>query len=350
MLHADFTGAADQSGLHWGRFMDDSNSCMDYDRCDWSDNGDGTFNRFNRQADETSPVRATCFGYCPLDLYLMGFLGPKEVPDWTMICNPTPAIDDHNFGPYTPAPPGGFKLGVKNVIFENGPRTPDHLSSPRIFHQAVIVVTKNPDPNADFIADVAAKQARHVDNFRRATRGLAVTDCSLLRDNYRDLYIKHTPADDGTPSSVGDFFDSPDIWVRNSPNGDSNFESQLPQTGTDNWIYARIRNKGSKPYHNVRVNFYVTTKPHLDVRYPDDWHPDGKIGSALITTVPAASGGGAAKAEGTAISNVRWPSDRIPPATGVTPSVLCEIIPMEVAPAELHAVWQNPKLAQRLVD
>ena len=176
-----------------------------------------------------------------------------------MICNPTPAIDDHNFGPYTPAPPGGFKLGVKNVIFENGPRTPDHLSSPRIFHQAVIVVTKNPDPNADFIADVAAKQARHVDNFRRATRGLAVTDCSLLRDNYRDLYIKHTPADDGTPSSVGDFFDSPDIWVRNSPNGDLNFNSQLPQTGTDNWIYARIRNKGSKPYHNVRVNFYVTT-------------------------------------------------------------------------------------------
>ena len=80
MLHADFTGAADQSGLHWGRFMDDSNSCMDYDRCDWSDNGDGTFNRFNRQADETSPVRATCFGYCPLDLYLMGFLGPEGGP------------------------------------------------------------------------------------------------------------------------------------------------------------------------------------------------------------------------------------------------------------------------------
>jgi hypothetical protein len=63
LFHADFEGAADQSGLHWGRFMDDGISCMDYDRCNWDDNHDGTFNRFNSRADETSPIRAKWFGY-----------------------------------------------------------------------------------------------------------------------------------------------------------------------------------------------------------------------------------------------------------------------------------------------
>jgi hypothetical protein len=350
LLHADFEGGADQSGLHWGRFMDDGISCMDYDRCDWSDNHDGTFNRINHRADETSPIRGKRFGYSPLDLYLMGLIGPEDVPKWTMICDPTPAIDDSVFGPYTPAAPGAFQLGVENVIFENGPRVPDHLDSPRIFHQAVIVVTKDPDPNSVFIAAAAANQAKHVANFRRATCGLAMMDCSLLRDNHDDLYIKHTPADDGTPSQNGDFFHSPDMWVRNSPDGNSNFDSQMPLTAQDNWIYARVRNKGVKPYQNVRVNFYLTSTPHLDVRYPIDWHPDRLIGSATAATVPAASGSGSAKTDGSAILKVRWPSDRIPSPTGVVSSILCEIIPMSVEPATLHAVGENAKIAQRLLD
>ena len=349
-LHADFAGASDQSGLHWGRFVDDGISCMDYDRCDWEDNRDGTFYRFNRRAYETSALDATRFGYCPLDLYLMGLIAPEDVPDWTMVCDPTPPINDQFFGPYTPAAPGPFKLGVQNVIFENGPRTPDHLGSPRVFHQAMIVVTRDPDPNSAFIADVGIKQGQHVQNFRRATRGLAMMDCSILRDNHDDLYIKHTPADDGTPSDAGDFFNSPDVWVRNAPDGDSNFDSQAPLTGQDNWIYARVRNKGPKPYQKVSVNFYLTSKPHLDVRYPDDWNPSGYIGSASVATVPKASGSGSSKRDGTAILKVRWPSDRLPPASANIPSILCEIIPMSVEPARLHAVWENAKIAQRLLE
>jgi hypothetical protein len=347
LLHADFAGASDQSGLHWGRFVDDSVSCMDYDRCDWNDNHDGTFNRFNRRADETSPVRAKRFGYSPLDLYLMGLIGPAEVPPWTMICDPTPQIHDNNFGPYTPAPPGAFQLGVQNLIFEHGPRAPDHFNSPRVFHQATIIVTKDTDPNAFFIAEVAADQAEHVPNFRRATRGLAMMDCSLLRDNHSDLYIKHTPADDGTPSQSGDYFNSPDLWVRNNPDGKTNFDSQMPIPGQDNCIYARVRNKGASPYQNVRVNFYVTSTPHLDVRYPDDWQPDRLIGTA-IGTVPPASGRGS-RADGFAILEVRWVSERVPTPAAEIASVLCEIIPMSVSPTKLHAVWENPKLAQRLL-
>jgi hypothetical protein len=347
LLHADFAGAPDQSGLHWGRFVEDGVSCMDYDRCDWHDNRDGTFHRFNHRLDETSPVRAKRFGYSPLDLYLMGLIGPGEVPPWTMICDPTPPINDNNFGPYTPAnPPGAFQLSVQNVIFENGPRTPDHLNSPRVFHQATIVVTKDTDPNAFFIAEVAADQAEHVPNFRRATRGLAMMDCSLLRDNHGDLYIKHTPADDGTPSQSGDYFNSPDLWIRNSPDGKANFDSQMPIPGQDSWIYARVRNKGARPYQNVKVNFYVTSTAHLDVRYPNDWHPDRLIGTA-IATVPPASGRGSSRADGFAILEVRLPSERVPAPAGA--SVLCEIIPMSVEPTKLHAVWENRKLAQRLM-
>jgi len=349
LLHADFAGAPDQSGLHWGRFIDDGISCMDYDRCDWVDNGDGTFNRFNRRADETSPIRGKRFGYSELDLYLMGLIGPGDVRKWTMVCDPTPPINDTVFGPYTPNLPA-FQLGVQNVVFEHGERSPDHLNSPRIFHQAVIVVTKDANPNCAFITAAAVNQAKHVPNFRRATRGLAVMDCSLLRDNHADLYIKHTSADDGTPSQNGDFFDSPDLWVRNNQDGNTNSVSQMPLTGQDNWIYARVRNKGAKPYQNVRVNFYLTSKVHLDVRYPDDWHPDGLIGSDTAATVPAASGSGSAKTDGSAILKVRWPSGSIPSPTGVVASILCEIIPMSVEPTRLHAVWENPKLAQRLLD
>jgi len=282
---------------------------MDYDRCDWVDNQDGTFNRFHHRADETSPIRSKRFGYSDLDLYLMGLIAPSEVRPWTMVCDPTPQIEDTVFGPYTPAAPGAFQLSIENVIFEEGPRTPDHLNSPRIFHQAVIVVTKDQNPNSAFAAAAAANQAKHVPNFRRATRGLAVMDCSLLRDNHADLYIKHTPADTGAPSENGDYFDSPDIWVRNNPDGDSEFESQVPLSGQDNWIYARVRNKGSKPYDNVKVNFYATATPHLDVRYPNDWHPDCLIGSAAAATVPSRSGKGSAKADGTQIFKVRWPQE-----------------------------------------
>ena len=349
LLHADFAGASDQSGMHWGRFMDDGISCMDYDRCDWVDNHDGTFDRFNHRSDETSPIRAKRFGYSPLDLYLMGLIGPQDVPPWTMVCDPTPPIQDNVFGPYTPAAPGAFQLGVQNVIFENGPRVPAHTNSPRVFHQATIVITKDNDPNSPFIAATLANQAKHVANFRRATRGLAMMDCSLLRENYGDLYFKRSATDDGTPSDTGDFSNSQDIWVRNNPDGDSNHTSQAPLSGQDNWIYARVRNKGLKPYQNVTVNFYLTSKTPADVRYPVDWRSDDKIGSASAAAIPAASGSGSTKADGTVILKVQWSSDRLPPATSSNSSILCEIIPMEVTPMTLHPIGRNPKIAQHLL-
>jgi hypothetical protein len=138
------------------------------------------------------------------------------------------------------------------------------------------------------------------------------------------------------------------LWVRNNPDGKTNFASQMPIQGQDNWIYARVRNKGARPYQNVKVNFYVTSRSHLDVRYPNDWHPDRLIGTA-IDTVPPASGRGSSRADGFAILEVRWPSELIPAPAGEIASVLCEIIPMSVVPTKLHAVWENPKLAQRLL-
>lgn len=345
MLHADFEGASDQSGLHWGRFMDDGVSCMDYDRCDWQQNQDGSFNRANRTAWETLAPRADYFGYCPLDLYLMGLVGPDDVPDWMMIPSPMPAISNSFFGPYAPAAPGAFRLGARNVIFENGPRTPDHLSSPRVFHQAAVVITKNPDPGCAYVQDIAAKLRLHVRNFRRATRGLAVIECSLLGGNYRDLYIRHTPSDDGTPSDQGVFTESPDVWIRNNPDGDANFDSHPVMPGQANWIYVRIRNRGNAPYQNVTVNLYQSSKAPLDMRYPDDWNPERQIGSADIATVPARQNG----ADGTVITKVQWPANLLPAAGGAC-SVLCEIIPLSDEPTALHAVWQNPKLAQRAVQ
>ena len=346
LLHEDWVWNAGQQSAHWGRWPDDRNSCMDYDQAEWIDNGNGTFNRI--QHDPT--VDDAWFGYWALDQYLMGLIPASDVPSFPIVRNPSPAISwgpvGVSTGPYTPSP-SALTINATNVVAEEGARSPDYLSSQRMFHELFVIITKSTAAASanSYVTMAEPWRVAHTDSFRRNTSGRAMIDTSLLRSNYSDLYVKDNAADTGGASSSGVFWLSPDLWVRNSQDGGL---TDVPTIrGQDNYIYARVRNKGAQAYSNVVVNFYLANfealVPGTEFFYPVNWAPAGLLGSATIAAVPAKSGG----VDGEAITNIKWPASQIPPAAGWHPCLLTEVLPMEVTPTGLHHVWENKKLAQR---
>ena len=351
LLHEDWIWTPAQQGVHWGRWLDNQNSCMDYDQAEWIDNGNGTFNRIDR--DPTVPAQDEWFGYSPLDQYLMGLIGPAQVPPFRIVRSPTPALGElgpYNVptGPYTPSP-SALTVTIGQVINRrsdepapfSGPRNPTYLNSQRLFHEAVVVVTKNLSTASTFITGTENLRKRASAKFRRATSGRAMIDASLLRANYPSLYVKDNAADTGAGTSSGAFWLSPDIWIRNANDGGTTDQPTI--RGSNNWIYVRVRNRSAQPYANVTLNVYLANFAGTEFLYPVDWHPDGLLGSVTLANVPAASGG----TEGEAIAKIEWQANKIPPALGWHPCLLAEVIPMEVTPSGLHHVWENRKLGQR---
>ena len=296
----------------------------------------------------------------PLDQYLMGLVpgNPSAVPDFKVVQNPSPALTESGpfgvpnpAGPYTPSPsPATITIAeVQNTRSDepapwSGPRNPTYLNSQRVFHEAVVVITKDSSLTSTFITDSDTWRNSHTANFRRVTSGRAMIDTSLLRDNYADLYVRDNPSDAGGPTSSGTFWLSPDLWVRNIDDGETmgNDVNQNTLRSQSNWIYARVHNGSSQAYENVVVNFYLANFldliPGTEFLYPEDWNPEGLLGSVTIPVVPAG---------GSAIAKIEWTADKIPEATGWHACLLCEVIPMEVEPSGLHHVFENRKLAQR---
>jgi hypothetical protein len=354
-LHQDWIWSAGGNTAHWGRWLDDQNSCMDYDQAEWIDNGNGTFNRIDR--DPNIPNQDQWFGFSPLDQYLMGFLPPTQVSPFRIIRSPSPVLSE--LGPYgTATGPYTATAGVETVTIANiqnsrpsepanfyGPRNPTYLNSQRIFHEAVVVITKNTSVSSAFITQTDTWRVATTRNFRAKTAGRAVVDSSLLRSNYTGLYSKDNAADTGAAASGSPFWDSPDIWVRNADDG--GLADQPTIRGQSNWIYVRVRNSSAQPYANVLVNLYLGNfldlVPGTQFLYPVDWNPNGLLGSELIPSVPAASGA----IHGEAIAKLEWTSALIPPAVGWHPCLLSEVLPMETMPTGLHFVYENRKLAQR---
>ena len=358
LQHQDWIWGTGGDAVHWGRWFDDANSSMDYDQAEWIDNGNGTFNRIDR--DPTVPAQAAWFGYCPLDQYLMGLIPDSDVAPMKIIQNPSPALSELGpfgvpTGPYTPSP-GVATVTIAEVqnpksddpstVF-SGPRNPDYLSSQRVFHNAIVVVTKNTSPATNnFITNSETYRQAHTTNVRRVTSGRMMVDTSLLRSNFADIYVKDNAADTGVePStSTGTFWETPDLVTRNI---DDNIFADTPVIrGQDNWIYVRVRNKGATAYANVTVNVYLQNYVGAEFLYPVDWDPTNNLlGTATIASLPAATGG----SDGTAIAKFPWSAAKIPPAAGWHPCLLVEVIPMELTPSGLHHVWDNRKLAQKNV-
>lgn len=101
----------------------------------WQDNLDGTFT----QLDDDYYVPATGWSY--LDLYLMGFIAPSEVPDFFILRNLVPQGRDANGRPIFKA--DRTKVTIQDVIAVEGPRLPDVDHSQKEFNTGMVVVVEH---------------------------------------------------------------------------------------------------------------------------------------------------------------------------------------------------------------
>lgn len=334
-LHEDFS-VPSQAGFHWGSWFDNDTSCMDYDRFDWEDSttSPGEFTKDDLTA---GPPGTDEFDFHPVDLYLMGLMSPAEVGTFRYIENPTdPDADGDYDGDET-------TLTVTNIVNEEGARTPAYPNTQRVFHQAYILITEDLDnvgsltDTSTVLGNLERYRAGFLEAFRTDTDSRAVVDGSLLHDNYESLYVRDNPADTGGSSSTGAFWNSPDIWVRNSDDGGTAHQDTI--RGQDNFVHVRVNNSSGADYDDVRVRVYRADFTGTEFFYPDDWHPEQLVGEDVLT-VPAS---------GDAVATVRWDEAFIPDATW-HPCLLVEVVPMEVTPEGRHHVWDNRKLAQKNIS
>jgi len=98
----------------------------------------------------------------------------------------------------------------------------------------------------------------------------------MCRDHDRD--------DGSVPSNrvVQAWWDSPDIWVRNQPDGIA--AQQNPIAGQANHVYVRVRNIGNAAVDTIEVHVY-DSPGGTNLLWPVDWAP--AIGSATIARLEA---------------------------------------------------------------
>jgi len=128
----------------------------------WQDNYDGTFT----QLDDDYYVPATGWSY--LDLYLMGFISPSEVPDFFILRNLTPAGRDRNGHPIFRA--DRTKVTIQDVIAVEGPRLPDVDHSQKDFNTGMVVVVEHGKvPSAELLEKTNGIRLRWMDYWTTTT-------------------------------------------------------------------------------------------------------------------------------------------------------------------------------------
>lgn len=99
-----------------------------------------------------------------------------------------------------------------------------------------------------------------------------------------DVYI-----DDGRNGEYtyqSNFWNTTDLWVRNNPDG--GLTHQTPIVGVPNYMYVRVKNRGSETANNVVVSAYNCI-PAAGLVWPDDWQP--MTTAQLPASGPIPSGG-----------------------------------------------------------
>ncbi|MFN8483351.1 MAG: VWA domain-containing protein [Anaerolineae bacterium] len=103
------------------------------------------------------------------------------------------------------------------------------------------------------------------------------------------VMCKDYPSDSGrVPSNPNGeaWWDSPDIWVRNQPDGVQ--IHQNPIAGQANTVYVRVRNIGDTGVSDIQVHLYDAPGAS-NIRWPDDWVPE--VGSATIPLLTVGENG-----------------------------------------------------------
>ena len=159
-------------------------------------------------------------------------------------------------------------------------------STPIASGTAALMYSVNPCLNAEWTQDILKNttdpiaDAQHfpgVVGTGRLNAGKALEAAQGAYSSDLDLYIKDRPEDFGYPESYawGWWFDkSPDIWVRNQPDGFTNFEHQEPQYSSNNpvYVYVRVWNK-SCDSSNAQGNLSLYwSKASSASSWPQNWN------------------------------------------------------------------------------
>lgn len=185
-----------------------------------------------------------------------------------------------------------------------------------------------------------------------------------------DVYVRENLTDIGDVPSPGWHAHSPDIWAR--PTDDpipvlawSAAAPHLnPVRNQPNFVYCRLRNRGTGPASTVYVRASITHFPGLEFRYPQEFRPTINVGAPVPNPITAFGTYpiGEVRVDNLAagadtIVKMTWPTALIPPkqvqvgAVMVNwhPCLLLEVSPHDgPAPASsVIAVRGDNNLAQR---
>lgn len=152
-----------------------------------------------------------------------------------------------------------------------------------------------------------------------------------------DLWLKDFPSDPGGHDNTGQvFWDSPDLWIRNTD--DNGTSHQSPEKGQDNWVYARVRNKGTAAARAFVVTFTIKLWAGTQFVYPADF-----IGSFNTATCGFNLGVG-----GETIVKARLPASALGGFAANAHACLLAAVytPTESTPSGKH-VWEHNNLAQK---
>jgi hypothetical protein len=148
-----------------------------------------------------------------------------------------------------------------------------------------------------------------------------------------NLWIRDDPAHAGSEQWSGRFWDSPDLWIRNTDDG--GLTHQAPIAGQDNFFYARVRNQGSATARHFMVTFQIRQFAGVQFTWPTDFMP-------AIT----ATGGFDLAPGGERIVSARWPAAGVPPA-GAHACWLAAVLSRGDRPITGRHVWEHGNLAQK---
>lgn len=134
---------------HWG-FVDQPCILDGYDISTLIDHGDGKFSH---------EFSGPSYTFCPLELYLAGFIPAEEVPDFRIAVNAGWVFDErgyviedeHGYRVFTAS---GFEMyTIDDIIAEHGPRVPDFSRSQKDFRAAVVLLISTDYPPTLAILD-----------------------------------------------------------------------------------------------------------------------------------------------------------------------------------------------------
>ena len=188
---------------HWGFISE--NCSMGTDISTMIDHGDGRF----------SQVHVPSFGqYCPIELYLAGFISPEDVPDFRVAVDGESVTDgesndiirDDN-GNFVFTASGFETYTVDDIIAEYGPRVPDTSQAQKDFRAAVVLLVSTDYPakrgtldrlsyDVSWFSHPGERDHPHpfslwYSNFYEATGGRGTITMDGLSEFLRDSDIDH---------------------------------------------------------------------------------------------------------------------------------------------------------------